>query len=73
VVVNARNFKTRDTEREVEKNMLDTEELNAKLKEYVDTIKVYCFHATKSSPVPSYPAPHTRPPNVHTKIRMCNK
>lgn len=40
MTVYARNFKTRDTERELEKNVPDSDELNAKLQQYVDTVKV---------------------------------
>ncbi len=40
MTVYARNFKTRDTEREIEKSVPDSDELNAKLQQYVETVKV---------------------------------
>jgi len=39
VAVNSRNFKTSETERKIDRNTPDTEEVNAKLQEYVDQIK----------------------------------
>lgn len=44
--VYARNFKTRDTEREIEKNVPDSDELNAKLQGYYETVKV-CNKSSK--------------------------
>lgn len=40
LTVHARNFKTRDTEKQIEKSVPDSDELNSKVQEYVDTIKV---------------------------------
>lgn len=40
MAVNSRNFKTSETERKIDRNTPDTEEVNAKLQEYVDQIKV---------------------------------